>query len=172
MQERADQAEAALRIKGRELDDARNALENGKEEIMQEARQKAEDIVANAHVRADQIKEDAQAEAQAMDVSARDQAKAQAQKLVDAAAAEANEIQNAHQLRLNNLRAEVREMEAQRAALIDYLGLMSRKLLNLQNEAIANDPPPKPALPITRTASWKPSCRSCTPCLRRKLRWI
>jgi hypothetical protein len=59
---------------------------------------------------------------------------------VDAAAAEANEIQNAHQLRLNNLRAEVREMEAQRAALIDYLGLMSRKLLNLQNEAIANDP--------------------------------
>ena len=31
-------------------------------------------------------------------------------------------------------------MEAQRAALIDYLGLMSRKLLNLQNEAIANDP--------------------------------
>ena len=47
----------------------------GKEEIMQEARQKAEDIVANAHVRADQIKEDAQAEAQAMDVSARDQAK-------------------------------------------------------------------------------------------------
>ena len=72
--------------------------------------------------------------------SARDQAKAQAQKLVDAAAAEANEIQNAHQLRLNNLRAEVREMEAQRAALIDYLGLMSRKLLNLQNEAIANDP--------------------------------
>ncbi len=140
LQERADQAEAALRIKGRELDDARNALENGKEEIMQEARQKAEDIVANAHVRADQIKEDAQAEAQAMDVSARDQAKAQAQKLVDAAAAEANEIQNAHQLRLNNLRAEVREMEAQRAALIDYLGLMSRKLLNLQNEAIANDP--------------------------------
>ena len=96
--------------------------------------------MANAHVRADQIKEDAQAEAQAMDVSARDQAKAQAQKLVDAAAAEANEIQNAHQLRLNNLRAEVREMEAQRAALIDYLGLMSRKLLNLQNEAIANDP--------------------------------
>ena len=135
-----EQAEAALRIKGRELDDARNALENGKEEIMQEARQKAEDIVANAHVRADQIKEDAQAEAQAMDVSARDQAKAQAQKLVDAAAAEANEIQNAHQLRLNNLRAEVREMEAQRAALIDYLGLMSRKLLNLQNEALANDP--------------------------------
>ena len=60
LQERADQAEAALRIKGRELDDARNALENGKEEIMQEARQKAEDIVANAHVRADQIKEDAQ----------------------------------------------------------------------------------------------------------------
>ena len=59
---------------------------------------------------------------------------------MDAAAAEANEIQNAHQLRLNNLRAEVREMEAQRAALIDYLGLMSRKLLNLQNEAIANDP--------------------------------
>lgn len=57
------------------MDDARNALENGKEEIMQEARQKAEDIVANAHVRADQIKEDAQAEAQAMDVSARDQAK-------------------------------------------------------------------------------------------------
>ena len=40
---------------------------------------------------------------------------------MDAAAAEANEIQNAHQLRLNNLRAEVREMEAQRAALIDYL---------------------------------------------------
>lgn len=120
--ERADQAEAALRIKGRELDDARNALENGKEEIMQEARQKAEDIVANAHVRADQIKEDAQAEAQAMDVSARDQAKAQAQKLVDAAAAEANEIQNAHQLRLNNLRAEVREMEAPASALIDYLG--------------------------------------------------
>ena len=78
--------------------------------------------MATAHVRADQIKEDAQAEAQAMDVSARDQAKAQAQKLVDAAAAEANEIQNAHQLRLNNLRAEVREMEAQRAALIDYLG--------------------------------------------------
>ena len=77
LQERADQAEAALRIKGRELDDARNALENGKEEIMQEARQKAEDIVANAHVRADQIKEDAQAEAQAMDVSARAQAKAQ-----------------------------------------------------------------------------------------------
>ena len=33
-----------------------HALENGKEEIMQEARQKAEDIVANAHVRADQIK--------------------------------------------------------------------------------------------------------------------
>ena len=29
LQERADQAEAALRIKGRELDDARNALENG-----------------------------------------------------------------------------------------------------------------------------------------------
>lgn len=107
-----------------------------------------------------------------MDVSARDQAKAQAQKLVDAAAAEANEIQNAHQLRLNNLRAEVREMEAQRAALIDYLGLMSRKLLNLQNEAIANDPAAEARAAVTRTASWKPSCRSCTPCLRRKLRWI
>ena len=66
LQERADQAEAALRIKGRELDDARNALENGKEEIMQEARQKAEDIVANAHVRADQIKEDAAAAIQGL----------------------------------------------------------------------------------------------------------
>lgn len=140
MQERADQAEAALRIKGRELDDARNALENGKEEIMQEARQKAEDIVANAHVRADQIKEDAQAEAQAMDVSPATRPKPRHKSWWTPPLRKPMRIQNAHQLRLNNLRAEVREMEAQRAALIDYLWPDEPQVLNLQNEAIANDP--------------------------------
>ena len=67
-------------------------------------------------------------------------AKEQAQKLVDAAAAEANEIQNAHQLRLNNLRGEVRELEAQRAAFLDYLGQMGRKLTAIQSEAAQDNP--------------------------------
>lgn len=138
--ERAEQAEAELRIKGRALEDAKNALEESRRKVMEEAEQKAGQTVTAAQERAAQIEENARAEARAVDAAAREQAKAQAQKLVDAAAAEANEIQNAHQLRLNNLRAEVREMEAQRAALIEYLGLMSNKLEELHNQAVAHDP--------------------------------
>lgn len=138
--ERTEQAEAELRIKGRALDEARALVEQGRAKAMEDAKAEADKMVEEAKVKAAVIEQEARANAAAIEVAAREQAKEQAQKLVDAAAAEANEIQNAHQLRLNNLRGEVRELEAQRAAFLDYLGQMGRKLTAIQSEAAQDNP--------------------------------
>lgn len=152
LKERTEQAEAELRIKGRALDETRTTLEQNREKTMGEARAEADRIVEQAKSRAAAIEKNAQDAAAATGVAAREQAREQAQKLVDAAAAEANEIQNAHQLRLNNLRDEVKQMEAQRAALIQCLGLMSQRLADLKAEAESDDP-------IARAAAQDPSDR-------------
>ena len=72
---------------------------------------------------------------------------------VEAAAAEANEVQNAHQLRLNSMREEVRSLEQRREQLIVFLNRMARELMQVEGTAKSETaepaplPDPSPALP-------------------------
>ena len=77
-------------------------------------------IVDKARRQAEETAADARLQAEAVLDTAKEQAHAQARRLVEAAAAEANEVQNAHQLRLNSMREEVRSLEQRREQLIVY----------------------------------------------------
>ena len=72
---------------------------------------------------------------------------------MEAAAAEANEVQNAHQLRLNSMREEVRSLEQRREQLIVFLNRMARELMQVEGTAKSETvepaplPDPSPALP-------------------------
>ena len=60
---------------------------------------------------ADQILKDTNLKAEAIDQLAREQAIAQARKMVQSATDETREIQNAHRLRLQDLKSRISEME-------------------------------------------------------------
>lgn len=135
LRDKAAQATAELRIKGRELDEQKAALEAARQKLLEDADGEAAKVIDEARAQAEQIAEDARLEAQATARAAKEQAQAQARKLVEAAAAEANEVQNAHQLRLNSLREEVRGLEQQREKLIDFLNRMARELMQVEGSA-------------------------------------
>lgn len=140
LQEQADQAQAALKVKGRELDEAKISLESSRQQLMDEAKSKAEELVRKAKEEADKTARKADSDAAAIARTARDQAKVQAQELIDAAASEANEIQNIHQLRLNNLKAEIAQMDQRRTQLVDYLRHMAEVLTKAGQEAVDTAP--------------------------------
>ncbi len=135
LRDKAAQATAELRLKGRELDEQKTALQAARKKLMEDADGEAAKIVEEAREQAEQIAEAARLEAQATTRAAKEQAQIQARKLVEAAAAEANEVQNAHQLRLNSLRDEVRGLEQQREKLIDFLNRMARELMQVEGAA-------------------------------------
>ena len=79
----------------------------------------------NNHIRqqarddADQILKDTNLKAEAIDQLAREQAVAQARKMVQSATDETREIQNAHRLRLQDLKSRISEMEKTRGEMMD-----------------------------------------------------
>lgn len=153
LKEQAEQAEAALRLKGRALDEDREALAATRQQKLDDADAEAREIVDKARQQADQTAENARLQAEAVLETAKEQARAQARRLVEAAAAEANEVQNAHQLRLNSMREEVRSLEQRREQLIVFLNRMARELMQVEGTAkneTAEPAPlsePSPALP-------------------------
>lgn len=142
---RADQAEAALKLRGKELATEKAALQASRQQKLDEAAAEAAAVVDDARVKAQSILEDAQKQAAAIDQTAREQARKQAQNIVDAATEEAHEIQNANQLRLNEIANEVRQMEARRAQLIEYLNRVGSELLRTGSSAPAPEGGETPA---------------------------
>lgn len=147
LQEQADQAQAALKVKGRELDEAKQSLDASRQKLMSEAQAKADELVRQARDEAEKTARKAESDAAAIARTARDQARVQAQELIDAAASEANEIQNIHQLRLNNLKAEIAQMDQRRTEMVDYLKHMAEILTQAGQEAVDK----APGLPQTDT---------------------
>ena len=153
LKERAEQAEAALRLKGRALDEDREALAAARQQKLDDAAAEARAIVDKARRQAEETAADARLQAEAVLDTAKEQAHAQARRLVEAAAAEANEVQNAHQLRLNSMREEVRSLEQRREQLIVFLNRMARELMQVEGTAKSETaepaplPDPSPALP-------------------------
>lgn len=143
LKEQAAQAEAKLRIKGRDLDGERAALAAARQKMMDDANAEAQQVVEDARHKADALTGDAKEQAQAVLNTAKEQAREQARRLVEAAAAEANEVQNAHQLRLNSLQEEVRGLEQRREQLIIFLNRMARELMQVEGTA-KNDAPEEP----------------------------
>lgn len=142
LQKDAEEARAALTVKGRALDEEKRSFDAERQRLLDEANAEAKRIVDEAAAKADSTARQAQTDAGAIARAAREQARQQAQELVDAAAAEANEIQNIHQLRLNSLKAEIAHMDARRTELADYLKHMAEVLLDASREAQENAPAP------------------------------
>lgn len=140
LQEQADQAQAALKVKGRELDEAKQSLDASRQQLLTEAQTKAEELVRQAQAQAEETARKAESDAAAIARTAKDQAKVQAQELIDAAASEANEIQNIHQLRLNNLKAEIAQMDQRRTEMVEYLKHMAEILTQAGQEAVDKAP--------------------------------
>ena len=74
------------------------------------------------------ILKDTNLKAEAIDQLAREQAVAQARKMVQSATDETREIQNAHRLRLQDLKSRISEMEKTRGEMMDYLAKMIEEL--------------------------------------------
>lgn len=144
LREQAEQADAALRVKGRELDEARQALAAEREELLADARREGDSLIAEARTQADQTIRDAELKAEAIDQTAREQAIAQARKLVQSASDETKEIQSAHRLRLEDLKRQVAVMEKRRTELLEYLSRMGGELRDI--EALARQEAPGAAL--------------------------
>ena len=128
LNERAENAEAALRIKGRAHDEARQKLESDRDQVLAQANAEADKIRAQARADADALLAEANRKAEAIDQLARDQAISQARKMVQAATDETQEIQNAHRLRLQDLQSRITAMEQQRDKLLDFLAEMIGEL--------------------------------------------
>ena len=116
--EQCEEANSALRVKGRAHD---------------QARQQARDD-------ADKILKDTNLKAEAIDQLAREQAIAQARKMVQSATDETREIQNAHRLRLQDLKSRITEMEKTRGEMMDYLAKMIEELQKTQDYASQSAP--------------------------------
>ncbi|MFR3790314.1 MAG: hypothetical protein ACLTWO_00120 [Blautia massiliensis (ex Durand et al. 2017)] len=138
--ERAETAEAALRIKGRAHDEARQKLEHDREQVMADAHAEADKIRAKAQADADALLAEAGRKAKAIDQLAREQAVSQARKMVQAATDETLEIQNAHRLRLQDLQSRIADMEQQRDKLLDFLAEMIGELQETQDYARQSSP--------------------------------
>ena len=151
LQDRVQQAETTLRLKGDELDRQRDEVNATRSKTLEDARAQAQSLLADARAQADKTLEEARSAAEELQQSAREQATAQARRLVEAAAAEANEIQNAHQLRLNDLMAQVRRMEQRRDSLAGYLAKIGGELLETQTrvkETLPEEELPPPPLTL------------------------
>ena len=140
--DRAEEAEAALRIKGRAHEEARQQVLAGKEQVLSEARAEADKIRNQAKEDADALLAETNRKAEAIDQLAREQAISQARKMVQAATDETREIQNAHRLRLQYLKARIAAMEQQRDKLMDFFSEMIGELQEAQDYARQNSPLP------------------------------
>ena len=138
--ERAEDAEAALRIKGRACDEARQKVQDERDQVLAAAHAEGEKIRQKARDEAEALLKDTNRKAEAIDQMARDQAIDQARKLVQAATDETREIQNAHRLRLQDLKARVDAMEQRRDALLDFLASMIEQLQQTQDAARRQSP--------------------------------
>lgn len=147
--ERAEDAEAALRIKGRAYEEARQKVQGERDQVLAAAHAEGEKIRQKARDEAEALLKDTNRKAEAIDQMARDQAIAQARKLVQAATDETHEIQNAHRLRLQDLKTRVAAMEERRDALLDFLAKMIEELQQTQDAARRQSPalPEAAALP-------------------------
>lgn len=138
--DRAEEAEAALRIKGRAHDEARQQVLNEKEKVLADARAEADKIRRQAKADADALLAETNRKAEAIDQLAREQAISQARKMVQAATDETREIQNAHRLRLQDLKSRISAMEQQRDKLMDFFSEMIGELQEAQDYARQNTP--------------------------------
>lgn len=138
--ERAEDAEAALRIKGRACDEARQKVQDERDQVLAAAHAEGEKIRQKARDEAEALLKDTNRKAESIDQMARDQAIDQARKLVQAATDETREIQNAHRLRLQDLKARVDAMEQRRDALLDFLASMIEQLQQTQDAARRQSP--------------------------------
>lgn len=138
--DRAEEAEAALRIKGRAHDEARKQVLADKEQVLAEARAEADKIRQQAREDADALLKETNRKAEAIDQLAREQAINQARKMVQAATDETREIQNAHRLRLQDLKSRIAAMEQQREKLMDFFSEMIGELQEAQDYARQNTP--------------------------------
>ncbi len=161
LQDRAQQAETALRLRTEELQREKASLAANREKLLAAARQEAEDVAAAAKKDAADVLDAAREKAEAIEQAAKTQARQQAQALVDAASAEANEIQNAHHLRLNEMKNELRRLELRRDRLVEFLSRWGNELLRSGDAVQAGDPdaeelPPLPEQPLDWTAEPAP----------------
>ncbi len=140
--ERAENADAALRIKGREHEQAKQQVLAERDSVVAGAQKEAARIRSQAREEADQLLKDTNLKAEAIDQLAREQAIGQARKMVQAATEETREIQNAHRLRLQDLQSRIDAMEQQRAKLMDFLAKMIGELQEIQDYARQNTPQP------------------------------
>lgn len=138
--DRAEEAEAALRIKGRAHDEARQQVLKEKDQVLAGAHAEAEKIRRQARAEADALLAETNRKAEAIDQLAREQAISQARKMVQAATDEAREIQNAHRLRLQDLKSRIAAMEQQRNKLMDFFSQMIGELQEAQDYARQNTP--------------------------------
>lgn len=138
--DRAEEAEAALRIKGRAHDEARQQVLAEKEQVLASAHAEADKIRRQARQEADDLLKETNRKAEAIDQLAREQAIGQARKMVQAATDEAREIQNAHRLRLQDLKSRIAAMEQQRDKLLDFFSEMIGELQEAQDYARQNSP--------------------------------
>ena len=100
----------------------------------------AEKIRRQARAEADALLAETNRKAEAIDQLAREQAISQARKMVQAATDEAREIQNAHRLRLQDLKSRIAAMEQQRNKLMDFFSQMIGELQEAQDYARQNTP--------------------------------
>lgn len=138
--DRAEEAEAALRIKGRAHDEARQQVLKEKDQVLADARAEADKIRKKAQEDADALLAETNRKAEAIDQLAREQAIGQARKMVQAATDETREIQNAHRLRLQDLKSRIAAMEQQRDKLMDFFSQMIGELQEAQDYARQNTP--------------------------------
>lgn len=141
--ERAENSDAALRIKGREAEQAKQQVLSERDQVVAAAQKEAAKIRSQAREEADQLLKDTNLKAEAIDQLAREQAIGQARKMVQAATEETREIQNAHRLRLQDLQSRITAMEQQRDKLMEFLSKMIGELQETQDYARQNSPLPQ-----------------------------
>lgn len=151
--DRAEEAEAALRIKGRAHDEARQQVLAEKEQVLAEAHAQADKICQQAREDADALLKETNRKAEAIDQLAREQAISQARKMVQAATDETREIQNAHRLRLQDLQSRISDMEQQRDKLLDFFAQMIGELQEAQDYARQNSPIPAYDADLTQVSA-------------------
>lgn len=138
--DRAEEAEAALRIKGRAHDEARRQVQADRDKVVADAQAEADKIRQQAREDAEALLAETNRKAEAIDQLAREQAIAQARKMVQAATDETREIQNAHRLRLQDLKSRIATLEQQRDKLLDFFAQMIGELQETQDFARQNSP--------------------------------
>ena len=114
--------------------------------MLADARAEADKIRKKAQEDADALLAETNRKAEAIDQLAREQAISQARKMVQAATDETREIQNAHRLRLQDLKSRIAAMEQQRDKLMDFFSQMIGELQEAQDYA-------------GRTPRWPPMTR-------------